>query len=334
MPNPKFTVLFSGDLEVAHDQLQKLQEEYTVIFNTSENRAQFFKDLETKYNSFHVFFHTYLSHFRTGQIDEELVSKFPATVKAVVHAGAGYNQIDVGALTKRNIQLANTPGVVDRGTAETSLFLILGALRNFACGAASLRQGKWLADVPLGHDPAGKVLGIVGMGGIGQALRDRVGPFGFKKVVYYNRSRLAPELEKDTEYLDSLDALLAQADVVSLNLPLTKDSYHLINKQTIAKMKKGVVIVNTARGPIINEQDLVEGLESGQIGGVGLDVFENEPKIHPKLIKHPKALLLPHLGTHTVESRYDLELLSLNNVRSVEKTGKVITLVSEQRGIF
>lgn len=329
----KQKILLCGKIHHAHKELEQLKQEYEVIVPTSKDRKEFIHDLDTKYTDFEVIYRTFSSYEYTGQFDEELMSHMPKTLKAIANFGAGYDQLDVPALTKRHVQLANTPSAVDRGTADTAIYLLLGALRNFAFGSHQLRQGKWLQDVSLGHDPVGKVLGIVGMGGIGRTFRDRVLPFEFKKIIYYNRSRLSPELEKGAEYV-SLDQLYAESDVISLNLPLSPETRYLINKDTIAKMKDGVVIINTARGPVINEEDLVEGLKSGKIGSVGLDVFENEPEIHPYLLKDPKALLLPHMGTHSYESRYDMEALGLKNVKSVLETGKVITLVNDQKDVF
>lgn len=327
-------ILLCGEIYHAKKELEDLEKEYEVIVPTSKSREEFIKDLQTKYTDFSVLYRTFSSYCYTGQIDEELVSYFPKNLKAIANFGAGYDQVDVLPLTKRGIQLSNTPKAVDRGTADTAIYLMLGALRNFAFGSHQLRENKWLEGVSLGHDPVGKVLGIVGMGGIGRAIRDRAAPFGFEKIIYYNRRRLDPELEGDSEYVSNLDELFAKADVISLSVPLSKETFHMVDKDSIAKMKTGVVIVNTARGPVINEEDLVEGLKSGKIGAVGLDVFENEPKIHPGLINDPRTLLLPHMGTHSYESRYDMEVLGLGNVKSALETGKVITLVPDQKGEF
>lgn len=324
-------VLLCGTIEHAKKEWEDLSSiAELAVLDGSLSREQIIEALKTKYKDVVAIYRTLFSAQQTGRFDKEMIAALPPTVKYVCNFGAGYDQIDVDALTERNIQLSNTPKAVDRGTADTTFYLTLGILRNFAWGAYQLRQNNWLKDVELGHDPVSKVLGIVGMGGIGQAFRDRAKAFGFKKIIYYNRTRLSPELEKDTEYCSSLDDLFKQADVISLNLPLNENTRHLINKDTIDKMKDNVYIVNTARGPIIDEDALVEGLESGKIAGVGLDVFENEPKIHPGLLNNHKALLLPHMGTHSVESRYEMEVLVIDNIRSALTTGKVITMVPEQ----
>lgn len=327
-------ILLVGEIVHAQKEWEGLSDIAELVVAESKTRDEFLADLATKYSDITAIYRTLHSVRTTGRFDDALASKLPASLKYVGHFGAGYDQIDVNALTARGVQVSNTPNAVVPGTADTNIFLVLGALRNFAYGQQQLRAGKWVEGVELGHDPQGKVLGIVGMGGIGQAVRDRAVPLGFAKIVYYNRRRLPEDLEKDSEYRASLDALLAEADVISINVPLNAHTHHLINKASIAKMKRGVVIVNTARGPVIHEQDLVDGLVSGQIGAVGLDVFEDEPRVHPGLVDHPRTLLLPHMGTHSYESRFDMENLVIKNLRAGLTTGRLITLVPEQEGVF
>lgn len=326
-------VLICGEIYHAKKELNDLKNHYNVQHATSKSREEFIQDLKTKYSRTEaIYFHH--GFFKIiGSLDKDLIVHFPNTVKAVCTRSAGYDKFDFEALAEQNIQLANTPTAVDRGTSETALYLTLGALRNFSEGAHHLRQGKWKNNLPLGNSVYGKVLGIIGMGGIGRTYRDCVAPLGFKKVIYYNRSRLSPELEKDSEYVE-LDQLYAQSDVIALSVPLSQETYHLITKDTISKMKTGVVIINTSRGAVIKESDLVEGLKSGKIKSVGLDVFEYEPKIHPYLLDNQKVLLLPHMGAHSVETSYDMEVLTLENIRSALETGNVITLVNEQKDKF
>ncbi|VVT55367.1 uncharacterized protein SAPINGB_P004561 [Magnusiomyces paraingens] len=332
--SPKPKILLLGEIIHAQKEWQGLSDIAELVTAESKNREEFIHDLSTKYSDVTAIYRTLFSVGITGRFDEDLVRHFPKSLKFVGHFGAGYDQIDVHALSAQGIQISNTPNAVVPGTADTNIFLVIGALRNFSYGQYQLRQNKWLSSVELGHDPQGKVLGILGMGGIGQAVRDRAVPLGFDKIIYYNRRRLPADLEKDSEYKPTIDELLAEADVISINVPLNKETKHLINKETISKMKDGVVIVNTARGPVINEQDLVDGLESGKIGAVGLDVFEHEPVINPGLLNNPRTLLLPHMGTHSYESRFDMENLVIENLRSGLTTGKLITLVPEQQGAF
>lgn len=239
--------------------------------------------------------------------------------------GAGYDQIDIDACSARSppLLVSNVPTAVDDATADANMFLILGALRNFNAGMHSLREGKWRGKPALGHDPEGKTLGILGMGGIGRNLKKKAEAFGMK-VIYHNRRQLSEELSGGAQYV-TFDELLSTSDVLSLNLPLNvsencwsskgvsrdkgygaltqvqKNTRHIIGKAEFAKMKDGVVVVNTARGAVMDEAALVDALDSGKVFSAGLDVFEEEPKIHPGLIGNQNVLLVPHMGTWTIE---------------------------------
>ncbi|KAI1489225.1 D-isomer specific 2-hydroxyacid dehydrogenase [Biscogniauxia mediterranea] len=214
---------------------------------------------------------------------------------------------------------------------------MLGALRQAHAPLAALRAGRWKGDdaVPprLGHDPRGKTLAILGMGGIGRAVARRARACGVAEIIYHNRRRLGPELEAGARYVEELGELLARADILSLNLALTEDTRHIVGAAELARMKRGVVIVNTARGALIGEDALVAALESGQVGAVGLDVYEREPEVHPGLIKSDRAFLLPHLGTSTYETQRDMELLALRNLEAAVDEGKMLTLVNELKGL-
>lgn len=268
----------------------------------------------------------------SGGWSDELVEGLPSSVKAVCNFSAGYDSM--GALQRfkaKNIQVSNTPKGVMQATADTGLYLILGALRNFNGLADSLHAKKFNKDVPLADEYDSKTLGIVGLGGIGALLRDKVvGSFDFHKIQYHNRKRAAPEVEKDSVYV-TLDEILATSDVLVLVVPLTPETHHLINKDSLSKMKKGSIIVNIGRGPLIDEVALVDALDSGQLSSVGLDVFEHEPKINPRLLEHKASLLLPHVGTHTVVARTKMTHEVTENLDSLLKTGKVSTPVPELR---
>lgn len=325
-------VLVIGKINYAHEALNRLLPYADVIDFQSNGRTGFLNDLATgKYSNVKAIYHG--SAKGIDPFDEEIARALPESVKFISHHGAGYDSIHIDHFTKRGIQISNTPGVVTNSTATTHLYLILGAIRNFGQASLSVRNGNWIKEMDIGHDTEGKVLGIVGMGSIGQALRDRAIPFGFK-VIYYNRKRLSPELEKDSEYVDSLDELLGKSDIVALNLPLNAGTRHIINKERLSKLKKGAIITNSARGPVIDENALVDALNEGRVGGVALDVYENEPKIHQGLLDNPKAILLPHAGTYTLESRKSMEELVLKNIFNGLKHGKLITLVPEQINKF
>ena len=283
----------------------------------------------------------------TGAFDKELISALPKSLKYITHNGAGYDNIDISACNSQTIEVSSTPIAVNDATANSkyspsrpqilqtdksaaAIFLILGALRRISIPLNNLRRGEWRGkNFALGHDPKNKVLGILGMGGIGQAVAQRARSFGMK-IQYYNRNRLPESEEHGAQYV-SFDDLLKTSDVLSLNLALNPSTRHIISKPQFEIMKNGVVIVNTARGPIIDEAALVEALDSGKVYSAGLDVFEEEPKVHEGLMRNENVVLLPHVGTATWESQRDMELLVLENLRSAVEGRGLVTQVPEQR---
>lgn len=210
------------------------------------------------------------------------------------------------------------------------MFLLLGALRQLNPALETLRKGDFKKDVGFGHDPQGKTLGIIGMGRIGRAVKRRAEPFGLK-TIYYNRKQLSEADAAGAQYV-SFDNLLAQSDIISLHLPLNAKTKHLIGAKEIEKMKDGVVIVNTARGAVIDEAAMTAALESGKIASVGLDVYEKEPEINATLMKNSRAILIPHLGTHTFETLAKMESLAMENARRGCLGEPLLTVVAEQVG--
>jgi len=277
-------------------------------------------------------YRTFGSFSITGQIDEEIVSVLPKSMRFLASCGAGYDQVDVHDCSERSppILVSNVLTAVDDATADVNMFLIIGALRNFNTSMLALREGKWRGNpVPaLGHDPEGKVLGILGMGGIGRNLKKKAEAFSMR-VIYHNRRKLSETLAGGAEYV-SFDELLAKSDVISLNLPLNKNTRHIIGKAEFEKMKDGVVIVNTARGAVIDEAALVDALDSGKVYSAGLDVFEEEPKIHPGLLRNPNVLLVPHMGTWSIETQIAMEEWTIANVRQALEKGTLKSIVPEQ----
>lgn len=269
--------------------------------------------------------------------------------QANMNAGAGYDQVDVHACTEHGIKVSNTPTAVDDATADNNMFLILGALRGFNSSMFALRRGEWKGNPapPLGHDPQGKTLGILGMGGIGRNLKKKAEVFGMK-VIYHNRNRLSEEESGGADYVE-FDELLKRSDVLSTNLPLNvsetarkrkqnanskqKNTRHIISTKEFEKMKDGIVIVNTARGAVIDEAALVEALNSGKVWSAGLDVFEEEPKVHPGLIACERAMLLPHMGTWTAETQTKMERWAIDNVRQAMEKGSLKSIVPEQKDL-
>ncbi|KAI1339792.1 D-isomer specific 2-hydroxyacid dehydrogenase [Xylariaceae sp. FL0016] len=325
-------VLLIGDLTHTNDEWQALGSKYDLLELRTGTRDQFLTNCRNgTYASVVGCYRSNASTAITGPFDQDLVAALPASWKFIAHNGAGYDNIDVAACTARRIAVSSTPVAVDDATADTAIFLMLGALRQAQVPLTALREGKWRGGTQVGHDPRGKVLGILGMGGIGRAMAHRARSFGCS-IIYHNRSRLDPKLEGDAAYV-SFEELLARADILSLNLALNSNTRHIISAEEFGKMKKGVVLVNTARGALIKEADMVDALESGQVSSVGLDVFEDEPEIHPGLVKNERAFLLPHIGTNTYETQRDMELLVLENLQAAVDEGKMRTLVGEQKGL-
>ncbi|PGH28282.1 60S ribosomal protein L17 [Polytolypa hystricis UAMH7299] len=258
-----------------------------------------------------------------------MLSALPSTVKFICHNGAGYDNIDIPGCSKRGILVSSTPVAVNNATADIAMFLMIGALRHAYVPISAIRNGQWQGKTSLGYDPRGKTLGILGMGGIGREVAIRARAFGMR-IIYHNRNRLSPDLERGATYV-SFQELLARADVLSLNLSLNASTRHIISAREFDQMKDGVVIVNTARGALIEEKALVAALESGKVLSAGLDVYENEPAVEPGLISNPRVMLLPHIGTATYETQREMELLVLENLRTCLERGTLVTPVPEQK---
>ncbi|KAG7288229.1 hypothetical protein NEMBOFW57_007759 [Staphylotrichum longicolle] len=303
-------VLLLGAIEHAHSAWASVSEIADVLTPSSTNRAGFLEEAASgAFEGCLAAYRTFDSFQTTGKVDAELLDVLPRSLRFICHNGAGYDQVDVHACTAHGIRVSNTPTAVDDATADIGIFLLLGALRNLGVGMAALRAGEWrgVTAPALGHDPQGKVLGILGMGGIGRNMAKKALAFGMK-IRYYNRTRLDPSVEEEigVEHV-GFDELLAGSDVLSLNLPLNKNTRHIISGREFAKMRKGVVIVNTARGAVMDEAALVDALDSGQVSSAGLDVYEHEPNIHPGLLSNPRVILVPHMGTWTVETETKME---------------------------
>ncbi|KAI9735219.1 MAG: hypothetical protein M1834_001809 [Cirrosporium novae-zelandiae] len=327
-------VLLLGKIDHAKEQWNSLDDVAELIYPQQKNRDEFIKACKSgEFDGAVAAYRTFVSAAQTGLIDEELCTALPESLKFIAHCGAGYDQIDTTACTTHKILVSNVPEVADDATADTAVFLILGALRNFNPSLVALRQTKWRGSPPpvLGHDPEGKVLGILGMGGIGRNMKKKMEAFGMQ-VQYNNRRELSEELSGGAKYV-SFDELLKTSDVLSLNLPLNPNTRHIIGAAEFAKMKPGVVLVNTARGAVIDEAALVNALESGQVASAGLDVYEEEPKIHPSLVKNERCLLLPHMGTWCVETQKKMEIWTIENVRSAVTEGKLKSVIAEQKDV-
>ncbi|MGH6818444.1 MAG: 2-hydroxyacid dehydrogenase [Methylovirgula sp.] len=259
----------------------------------------------------------------TDRIDAALIEKAGPQLKLIANFGNGVDNIDVPAATKRGITVTNTPGVLTQDTADMTMALILAVARRLVEGAKVIPEGTWGGWSPtwmLGTRITGKRLGIVGMGRIGQAVARRAFAFGLQ-IHYHNRRRVAAGIEEALEatYWESLDQMLARMDVVTINCPHTPATYHLLSARRLKYLRPQAIVVNTARGEIIDEDALAEMLENGELAGAGLDVFEHEPAISPKLIKLAnagKVTLLPHMGSATREGRIDMGEKVIVNIKT------------------
>jgi glyoxylate reductase len=257
----------------------------------------------------------------TDHIDAGLIAKAGPNLKLIANFGAGVDNIDVQAATNRGILVTNTPGVLTEDTADMTMALILAVPRRLVEGVAALEEDRfrgWSPNWMLGNRLHGKRLGIVGMGRIGQAVARRARAFGLQ-IHYHNRKQVGPDIEQELEatYWDSLDQMLARMDIVSVNCPHTPATYHLLSARRLKLMKPSAYIVNTARGEVIDENVLALMLEKGELSGAGLDVFENEPAVNPKLLKARNVVLLPHMGSATIEGRIDMGEKVIVNIRSL-----------------
>ena len=251
-------------------------------------------------------------------IDSALIERAGARLKLIANFGVGTNHIDLAAARARGILVSNTPGVLTDDTADTTMALILWTPRRFADGERLIRDSAWPGWSPsamLGHRVTGKRLGIVGMGRIGRAVAARARGFGLE-VHYHNRHHLPAEAEAGAVWHGELDSMLPLCDILSINCPLTPETHHLIDARRLRLLPRHAYIVNTARGPIIDEGALADALSEGVIAGAGLDVFEHEPRIEPRLRDLPNVVLLPHMGSATFEGRRAMGDKVITNIRA------------------
>lgn len=259
----------------------------------------------------------------TDKIDTALIAQAGEQLRLIANFGNGVDNIDVASAVQRGITVTNTPGVLTDDTADMTIALILAVARRIAEGARVIPDDDWAGWSPtwmLGRRITGKRLGIVGMGRIGQALAKRAAAFGLS-IHYHNRRRVDPRIEEKLEatYWDSLDQMLARMDIVSVNCPHTPATYHLLSARRLKLMKPEAILVNTARGEIVDETALARMLEAGELAGAGLDVFEQQPAINPRLLKlarQHKVVVLPHLGSATHEGRADMGEKVIVNIKT------------------
>ncbi|MGF1620710.1 MAG: 2-hydroxyacid dehydrogenase [Rhodomicrobiaceae bacterium] len=258
----------------------------------------------------------------TDRIDRSVLSQAGPDLKLIANFGTGVDNIDLETARTRGIIVTNTPGVLTEDTADMTMALILAVPRRLSEGAQFLESGAndwrgWSPTWMLGHRIYGKKLGIIGMGRIGQAVARRAKAFGLS-INYHNRRRVPSEVEAElgATYWESLDQMLAHVDIVSVNCPHTPATYHLLSARRLALLQPTAYIVNTARGEVIDENALARLIETGAIAGAGLDVFEHEPAINPRLLRNKNVVALPHMGSATVEGRIDMGEKVIINVKT------------------
>jgi glyoxylate reductase len=258
----------------------------------------------------------------TDQIDAGLLAQAGDRLKLIANYGAGIDHIDVQTARQRGILVSNTPGVVTEDTADMTMALILAVIRRIPEGLAVMQKGEWAGWAPtayMGRRVGGRRLGILGMGRIGQAVARRAAAFGMQ-VHYHNRKRLRPEVEDElgATYWESLDQMVTRIDVLSINCPHTPSTFHLMNARRLKLMKPSAVIVNTSRGEVIDENALTRMLRAGEIAGAGLDVFEHGHEINPRLRELANVVLLPHMGSATIEGRTEMGEKVIINIKTFD----------------
>ncbi len=256
----------------------------------------------------------------TDRLDTNLIGSAGDQLKLIANFGVGVDHIDVEAATARGITITNTPGVLTEDTADLTMGLLLAAARRVVEGANIVQAGEfkgWTPTWMMGRRLWGKRLGIVGMGRIGQALAKRARAFGLS-IHYHNRKPVSPRLAEALEatYWESLDQMLARMDVVSVNCPHTPATYHLLSARRLKLLQPSAILINSARGEIIDEAALAGMLERGELAGAGLDVYEHEPAVNPKLLKLPNVVLLPHMSSATIEGRIEMGEKVILNIRT------------------
>lgn len=253
----------------------------------------------------------------------ERVIEAGKNLKVIANHAVGYNNIDLEAAKKHHVKVANTPDVLTQSSADLAMALILSTARKIFEAQQYLKEGKFEGWEPLGFlgmELNGNTLGIIGMGRIGTAVARRAKAFGMD-IIYHNRTLVSDKLEEelDATYINSVKELAKQSDIVTLHCPLTEKTHHLVDREVLAVLPDHAIIINTARGPVIDEEALAEALHNGTVGGAGLDVFENEPEVHPKIMTAPNCVITPHIASATHQSRKAIGMLAADAIIGVLK---------------
>ena len=257
------------------------------------------------------------------KFDAETINKLSDKVKIISNFAVGFGNIDIKAAMNKNIIVTNTPDVLTDATAEIAILILLGAARRATEGRkwVDKKNWNWSADFLMGKQLTDSRLGILGMGRIGQALAERTKSFGMK-IHYHNRKKLPSNLEKGAIYHESLKSLISVSDFFSINCPTTEETNKIINEETLSYFPNGAVIINSARGDMIDDEAMINALKSGKVFALGLDVYNGEPDIHPQYLKLDNVFILPHLGSATEKTRFAMADLAISNIEEYFKTGK------------
>jgi lactate dehydrogenase-like 2-hydroxyacid dehydrogenase len=310
--NNKLAVLVTRKLPQAVEE--RLSRDYQPRFN-ADDRLYTADELVTMAQGADI-----ILPCHTEKLSADVIARLPASVRAIVCFSVGVDYVDLAAAKARNIIVTNTPDVLTDATAEIAMLLMLGAARRASEGERLIRAGQWKSWSPtfmIGRQVTGKRLGIIGMGRVGQATAERARGFDMT-ILYSNRSRLSPGLEKGATWFDRVEALLPHCDYLALHCPATPETHHLLNAERIALLPDGAIVVNTARGAVVDDDALVAALRSGKIAAAGLDVFNGEPDhIHPGYRELENTFLLPHVGSATVETRDAMGFRALDNLDAI-----------------
>ena len=288
---------------------QKLQELFEVKLNTNDKIYSAEEIIEGSNNCDGI-----LSSV-TDPINSDTISKLSSSIKIIANGAVGFGNIDFKAARAKGISVTNTPDVLTDATADIQILLLLGASRKAYEGrlAAESQNWKWSWDFLLGKQMSNKKLGILGMGRIGRAVAQRAKAFGME-IHYHNRSKLSPELENGAVYHKDLKSLFKQSEFLSINCPATPETIKIINKETLSYLEENTVVGNAARGDVVDDDAMVEAIKSGKVFAYGLDVYNGEPKIHPEYLKLKNIFLLPHLGSATKRTRWDMAYRATKNL--------------------
>ena len=288
---------------------QKLQELFEVKLNTNDKIYSAEEIIEGSNNCDGI-----LSSV-TDPINSDTISKLSSSIKIIANGAVGFGNIDFKAARAKGISVTNTPDVLTDATADIQILLLLGASRKAYEGriAAETQNWKWSWDFLLGKQMSNKKLGILGMGRIGRAVARRAKGFGME-IHYHNRTKLSPDLEDGAIYHKDLKSLFEQSEFLSINCPATPETTKIINKETLSYLKDNTVVANAARGDVVDDDDMVASLKSGKVFAYGLDVYNGEPKIHPEYLRLKNIFLLPHLGSATKRTRWDMAYRATKNL--------------------